>query len=221
MWIKICGITRPDDAIAAVKAGADAIGLNFFRGSKRGISLEQAREIAGAVRQVEGISAELVGVFVNATSDELLRTVDSIRLDAVQFHGDESPAAISRIQSERPALHLIRALRISPEVQKERLNELRDLQEAVDLFAVLLDAYSADNYGGTGLAVDRMLVSRFQAPEIPRLILAGGLTPENVSDAISACHPWGVDTASGVESSPGIKCHERISRFIQQARNED
>lgn len=238
MWIKICGITRPDDAVTAFEAGANAIGLNFFSGSKRCVSIETAQRITFAVRsaaeanswgrfsardsptghrQAESLPRQIVGVFVNSAPDEVLQTVEAVGLSAVQFHGEESAADIAKVRAGAPHLNLIRALRISIDRRQESCERLRDLQCHVELFAVLLDAFVPGEFGGTGVTVDPQLIAQYAAQNLPRLILAGGLTPDNIAAAITACQPWGIDTASGVETSPGIKCPEKIRRFIMEA----
>ena len=241
MWIKICGITRPKDAVTAVEAGANAIGLNFFSGSKRCVSIKTAQEIVHVVRsralplpwgrlsecQLETEqrqagslphSVGLVGVFVNSAPDEILRISEAVDLNAVQFHGDESVADIAKVHASSPQLQLIRALRISSDRRQDCFDQLRDLQSHIELFAVLLDAFVPGEFGGTGVTVESQLVADYSAQNLPRLILAGGLTPDNVAETIAACRPWGIDTASGVETSPGIKSFEKINRFMTEAR---
>ncbi len=235
MWIKICGITRPEDAVATVEAGASAIGLNFFSGSKRCVSIETAQTIALAVRsktepnswgrlsachplagqrQAENPPHQIVGVFVNSAPHDILQTAEAVGLSAIQFHGEESVADIAKVRAGSPHLQLIRALRISRDRRQDCFEHLRDLQSHVKLFAVLLDAFVPDEFGGTGVTIDPQLVDDYSTQDLPRLILAGGLTPDNVAQTIADCHPWGIDTASGVESSPGIKSQEKIRRFI-------
>ena len=238
MWIKICGITRPEDAVATVEAGASAIGLNFFSGSKRCVSIETAQRITRAVRantepnswgrlsachtlagqpQAESPAHQIVGVFVNSAPAEVLQTAEAVGLSAIQFHGEESVADIAKVCAGSPHLQLIRALRISRDRRQDCFEHLRDLQSHVKLFAVLLDAFVPGEFGGTGVTIDPQLVVDYSTQDLPRLILAGGLTPDNVAQTISDCHPWGVDTASGVESSPGVKCPEKIRRFMMEA----
>ena len=241
MWIKICGITRPEDAVAAVEAGVSAIGLNFFSGSKRCVSIETAQEISRAVRsdavpqswgrlpacnpltgerQSESLAhpIDLVGVFVNSAPDDVLQIAEAVGLSAVQFHGEESIADIAKVRAGSRKLHLIRAQRISSDRRQKCFDHLRDIQCHVELFAVLLDTFVPGEFGGTGVTVDPQLVADYGTQNLPRLILAGGLTPDNIAAAITACKPWGIDTASGVESSPGIKNPEKIHRFITEAR---
>ena len=219
MWIKICGITDPKDAVTAVEAGANAIGLNFFSGSKRWVSIEAAQEITRVIRSVAvPRPIDLVGVFVNSAPEEICQIAATVALNVVQLHGDESVADIAKVHEGSPQLHLIRALRISSDRRQDCFDQLRDLQNHIELFAVLLDAFVPGEFGGTGVTVDSQLVADYSAQNLPRLILAGGLTSDNVAETIAACRPWGIDTASGVESSPGIKSSEKINRFITEAR---
>jgi phosphoribosylanthranilate isomerase len=202
--IKICGITTQEDASMAIAAGADALGFNFFRGSRRFISLEENRSwIASLVGQ-----AFRVAVVVNATVDELTALRESGCFEAVQFHGTETPELCASIGF--PAW--IRALRVQGE---------HSFAQALQFATpnLLLDAWSDTSHGGTGRNIDWSAAARFVAAQpSKRLILAGGLTPENVGDAIRAVRPHAVDVASGVESSPGRKDIRRIRDFIRIAR---
>ncbi len=241
MWIKICGITRPEDAVAAVEFGASAIGLNFFSGSKRCVSIEVAQEIVRAVlpdaasepwgrlpvcqpsvaeRQAGSLPhrIDIVGVFVNSAPEEILQISAAVGLSAVQFHGEETIADIDKVHTGSPKLQLIRALRISSDRRQDCFDHLRELQCHVELFAVLLDVFVPGEFGGTGITLNPQLIADYDLQDWPRLILAGGLSADNVAAAVTACQPWGVDTASGVESSPGIKSSEKINRFITEAR---
>ena len=218
MWIKICGITRPEDAIAAASVGASAIGLNFFSGSKRFVSQENAIRIADTVRSFTGSSPTLVGVFVNSSPDEILSIAETVGLNAVQFHGDESLADMAQVHAAAPQLLLIRAMRISESHRERCLKHLRDLQNHVRLFAILLDAFVAGEFGGTGTTIDRRLLRDDAVQALENVVIAGGLTPANVAEMIEFCRPWGVDTASGVESAPGIKNHAMITDFVRNAR---
>jgi phosphoribosylanthranilate isomerase len=230
--IKICGVTRPEDALAAVTAGADAIGLNFYPQSVRFVGQEQARRIAAAVPA----GVVRVGVFVNATADEILQTFDRTPLDLIQLHGDEPPEFL-RLLGGRP---LIRVFRVEKGVGSlcfgaatgtaetrgtktpapfflEYLDRCRQLGAVPRL--VLADAAAGRAYGGTGELADWSALAGYPAADWhPPLILAGGLTPDNVADAIRTVRPAGVDTASGVESRPGYKDAERMKRFVETAR---
>jgi phosphoribosylanthranilate isomerase len=214
MWIKICGITNCDDAATVVNSQADAIGLNFYPKSKRYVPRETARLIADEIQR----RVELVGVFVNAPLADIAQLVQEVGLTAVQFHGDEQPEDIQQFQQLCPGTPVIRAFRVGPETAGfvEQLQKYEDL--STPLNSVLADAWSADEYGGTGQTVNSHLLAGHSQLN-SRLILAGGLTAENVSEAIHAVRPWGVDTASGVESSPGIKSAALVKNFVTACRN--
>jgi phosphoribosylanthranilate isomerase len=199
---KICGITRVEDALVAANAGADAIGLVFYPRSPRAVSVRQARDIIAALPPF----VTTVGLFVNATSCEINETLDAVPLDLLQFHGDETPEQCSGYH--RP---YIKALRVRPG---------DDIQAACEHYrsasGLLLDAFVDGVPGGTGLAFDWNLVpSALTKP----IILAGGLTPENVSEAIEQVRPFGVDVSGGVELSKGVKDTRRVEAFIKAVRS--
>jgi phosphoribosylanthranilate isomerase len=197
--IKICGITRPQDAELAAAAGADLIGLNFWGGSKRFVAENQAREIVAAIPT--GVLK--VGVFVNAHPLVVTETIADLKLDRVQLHGDEKVAAWSWLRPEQT----IRAIRIRDEAS---LNDALGWEP--DLF--LYDAY-AEGFGGSGKRAPWELVATgAQRP----FLLAGGLTATNVAEAIRVTRPDGVDVASGVESARGIKDVRKLRAFIRNAR---
>jgi phosphoribosylanthranilate isomerase len=211
--IKICGITRPEDALAAAAAGADAIGLNFYPRSARFVGTEQARRIAVAVPA----GVVRVGVFVNAAADEILQTFDRTPLDLIQLHGDEPPEFL-RLLGDRPIVRVFRVGTGGLAAAQEYLARCRVLGVVPRL--VLADAAAGRAYGGTGELADWSALRGYPAADWhPPLILAGGLTPDNVADAIRAVRPAGVDTASGVEASPGQKDPELMKRFITAARS--
>ena len=199
MRIKICGVTRPEDARAAEIAGADAIGLNFAKKSKRYITLEQAQAIAQAV----GPFISKVGVFVDADPAFIRETARVLKLSAVQLHGQESPDDADALRND---FTVIKAISFTPDLTLDTLN-------AYPADAILLDGLKP----GSGEAFDWQAAAFLQ--NYPRLILAGGLTPDNVSDAIRALKPYAVDLSSGVESQPGIKDPNKMRAFIQNARN--
>ncbi|MEZ6112110.1 MAG: phosphoribosylanthranilate isomerase [Pirellulaceae bacterium] len=214
--IKICGITRVDDAVAAWQAGADAIGLNFYDRSPRCISAVQARSIGDALPPG---AVQRVGVFVNSSLDEIAAICDQANLDVIQLHGDELPSMIAEL-SQRLARPIIRAFRCRDDSLDEVDRYLEACEQAGRLpDAVLVDAYSPGEYGGTGKCVDweSLIRERPRLRGLP-LILAGGLRPENVAEAIRAVQPSAVDTASGVELSAGIKDHAAVQRFVDAAR---
>jgi phosphoribosylanthranilate isomerase len=209
--VKICGITSPEDALVAAESGADAIGLNFFADSPRYIAPQQAREIAD--QSPPGLLK--IGVFVNASANEIRRVVDETRLDAVQLHGDEPPELVN----ELAGIAVVRALRLRSPAESvlPRVMPAHGHPTRIPK-ALLVDAYSADAYGGTGQTADWSMVQRIRR-EVPtaQIILAGGLTPENVGEAIRFAVPDGVDTASGVELSPGIKDPVKVADFVKTA----
>ena len=202
--VKICGVTRPEDAALAVALGADYIGLNFWPGSKRFVSVDEGRDIAAAV----GAPAKRVGVFVNAEMADVEQVAMMVGLDVVQLHGDESPEACASL-----SVPWMRALRIGSAADVD----------AIDLYPnarmILLDAPSA-GYGGSGRTFDWGLAALARRRGKP-IFLAGGLTPDNVADAIRAARPHAVDVAGGVESAPGIKDETAMRRFIEAARRGD
>jgi phosphoribosylanthranilate isomerase len=210
--IKICGITNPADALAAVEAGADAVGLNFCAASKRCINLARAREIIAVLpgRVVK------VGVFADAALGEVAEIADRLALDMLQLHGSEAPAELAALRAHR----LIKAFGCGP-LGHEAVFAYIDACRGVDVrpSMVLLDASTAGQLGGTGRLADwDAAVSYHAQAEMPPLVLAGGLTAENVVAAIRRVRPAAVDTASGVERSPGVKDAEKMARFAAAAK---
>jgi phosphoribosylanthranilate isomerase len=210
--IKICGITRVADALAAAEAGADSVGLNFHPGSPRAIDIETAEAIVDVLPP--GVAR--VGVFVDASPAVVRETARRLKLDFVQLHGDEPPMHAAELCDAQ----VIRAFRLgqvgwAPLV--EYLAECGRLQGAPA--AVLVDASRPGMFGGTGQTVDWQLARAFHdlAVELP-LVLAGGLTADNVGEGVSAVAPAAVDTASGVESLPGVKDAAKIAAFVSRAR---
>ena len=219
MWTKICGVTTTESARAVRDAGASAVGLNFFSGSKRFVSVSAATEIAEVIRTqgTKTNTPDVVGVFVNSQVADIVKVADEVSLTAVQFHGDETTDLICRLHDARPELSIIRALRVSLERLDEHLRTIDDLQQHVPLAGCLLDAFVAGEFGGTGMTVDLRIPALYLQQARPRLILAGGLTPENVAGIIEQANPWGVDTASGVETAPGIKHPDLCAAFVHNA----
>lgn len=206
--VKICGITSPEDALVAVEAGADLIGMVFYPPSPRHVSPETARRIVEAVR-ASGRPVRVVGVTVNAP-DWLLRfLLEELRVDWVQCHGDESPSRVRRL-----AGRAFKAVRL-PGPPRDALAAYAALGPA-DGPRLLVDAAVPGAYGGTGQLTD-WDQARALAREMP-LLLAGGLTPENVASAVRHVRPWGVDVSGGVEASPGRKDPARVRAFVEQAR---
>ncbi len=200
--MKICGVTNVADATAAVQYGAELIGLNFYPLSPRYVDLPTALEIRAT------IPAEIwcVGVFVNALREQIASYAERLALDALQFHGDEKAADL-----QGWSCATIKAVRIRPD---EPLPDWSQL--AADY--LLLDTYSPGRYGGTGQTFSWDRSAAFPLQYVNRLILAGGLTPENVAEAVRAVRPWAVDVASGVECAPGHKDQEKIRAFITNAK---
>jgi phosphoribosylanthranilate isomerase len=210
--VKICGVRVAADAEVAAEAGADAIGLNFYPRSPRCVGEAEAR---GVVRHLPAAVAR-VGVFVNAPADELQRLAEAVGLDLLQLHGDEPPELLAQLRGFR----VIKAFR-GPAASIDRVRAFLETARQLGCTpaAVLVDAYQPGVYGGTGHAVDWTqaagLVS--QLGGIP-LVLAGGLTPGNVADAIRTVRPAAVDTASGVETEPGRKDPQAVRHFVHRAR---
>ena len=198
--VKICGITRIEDALAAYEAGADALGFVFYPKSPRCVSVETAREIAEALPPF----ASSVGVFVDAPMEHVRRTAERVGLRAVQLHGNEPPAYCAGLGV--PAVNAFR-VRDSVDFPFEAYRGAA---------AFLLDAYVKGEPGGTGRAF-RWELAR-EACRRRRIILAGGLTPENVEKAVQTVQPHAVDVSSGVEVSPGVKDHEKTAAFIRTAK---
>lgn len=214
MWVKICGVTTQADAKMVAESGADAIGLNFYPPSKRFVPVETA----AMLRQTVGDGLEVVGVFVNLSADEVAKTAHAVDLRAVQFHGDESVDTLVQFHKLQPSIEIIRAFRVGPDGADAMTESVKQITNAgVPLKAVLVDAYVPGEYGGTGHRVQADWLMERQN-ELPPLILAGGLTPENVADAAAEFRPWGVDTASGVESAPGVKAAGKVTRFVTEIR---
>ncbi|MCA9082864.1 MAG: phosphoribosylanthranilate isomerase [Planctomycetaceae bacterium] len=237
MWTKICGVTRIEDARRIVSLGADAIGLNFYPASKRHVAPSVAKAISDAVRG----EVCVVGVFVNEAPEKIIELAMSLSLDAIQFHGDEDAHAIATVARKLPSIAIIRAVRLDSENVDATADHIAQVIRAVSgttergslntesilpAFSVLIDAHVRGAYGGTGHRVDTETVERLRRTlqdllvcnrlQLPPMILAGGLTPTTVGQAIRSVRPWGIDTASGVESAPGIKDDELVRRFIRE-----
>ncbi|BFU96834.1 MAG: N-(5'-phosphoribosyl)anthranilate isomerase [Nitrospira sp.] len=202
--IKICGITNEEDAAAAVSAGADALGFVFYRKSPRWVEPSVAARIIASLPPF----VAAVGVFVNEEVKVVRDLMDGCGLALAQLHGDETAAYC--LELARPA---VKALRIK---DRGSFLALAEFQGRAGIRGFLLDAYADEAYGGTGRTVDRSLAA--EAARTTSVLLAGGLTPENVAEAIQAVRPYGVDVSSGVELSPGKKDLEKVRRFIQSAR---
>lgn len=212
MKVKICGITNKDDAVWAINYGADHIGLNFWKDSKRHVSVQGAAEW---VPQLPAF-ASIVGVFVDAGQNEILPVVQKLNLKGIQLHGDETPSMLTALrlalQGMGRTAFLIKAFRMQDETTIERMAEFKD---AADYF--LLDSFLPDQRGGTGARFNWDLAVKAKAVGKP-IILAGGLTPDNVKDAVRRVQPAMVDVASGVEKSPKKKDLELMKEFIRNAK---
>ena len=214
-WIKICGITNLEDALVAAEAGADAIGFVFYEKSPRNVSPDTALEIS---RHLSG-KIERVGVFVNQNEDVLCDTGDDAALTAIQMHGDnEDPHVADLVVSRRP-------LKVLAGVSMHRPNPegWAATWDSKNVFAFLADSGSPAKLGGTGETFDwqASLGALEKIKGLGRLVLAGGLNPENVDEAIRLTKPWGVDVSSGVEASPGKKDPEKVRAFIRAVREAE
>jgi phosphoribosylanthranilate isomerase len=199
--VKICGVTRLDDARLAAELGAWAVGLTFYPRSPRRCTLEEAGRITGALRR----QTEVCGVFYDAPLDEVIATADGIGLTLVQLHGHEGPAYCDEV-ARRTGARIVKAARVATRADVQALDAFRRVGFH------LLDAHVRDLPGGTGETFDWELV-RARRSRVP-LILSGGLTSDNVGGAIEAVRPWAVDVASGVEEQPGVKDPARLEAFF-------
>ncbi len=216
MWVKVCGIRDVETAQRVCELGADAIGLNFFAPSPRCVDRAVAREIA----QQLGDSVESIGLFVNHELNEVLSTIDECGLATVQIHGDETPEFLADLTSQRPDLKLLRAFRVDASGCGRIAEYLADCARLnVNIAGCLVDSHVEGEYGGTGhTAPWGLLADQYDRDNWPPLIVAGGLTPANVADAIRVTQPFGVDTASGVESTRGVKDLDLVRDFIAAAK---
>lgn len=209
--IKLCGFTRAEDIQAAVAAGADALGMVFFAKSQRAVTLAQAK----ALREAVPAFVDVVALFVNPDPEYVEQVIDAVRPDLLQFHGNESP-----VDCERYGRRYIKAFRVgSPglETREEVLAYCRRYESAS---AWLFDSHSAA-FGGSGHGFDHSLLgSVVTAPDARPMVLAGGLTAENVGEGIRRLRPYAVDVASGIEVSPGTKSAEKIDAFVRAVYTE-
>jgi phosphoribosylanthranilate isomerase len=199
--IKVCGITRPEDALAAVDAGVDAIGLVFYPPSPRYVNLAQAIEIVTCLPPF----VTTVGLFVDMPIADIRQVIQAVGIDLVQFHGHETAAICGEIKHP-----WIRAIRM-----QDNLDLVSTCSDFTTARGILLDAYCPGVPGGTGMAFDW---SRIPATLSGKIILAGGLHPNNVAQAVREVCPYAVDVSGGVESSPGIKDQAKIAQFVAQVR---
>lgn len=201
--VKICGITNAADALAAIDAGANLLGFNFYEKSPRHITEAEAAKIRPRLPK----KVEAVGIFVNAPPSAVTALCKSLRLDAAQLHGDESPETVAELARSHTVW---KAFRVEPEFRLETLDEYPEAS------AFLFDAAHTGQYGGTGRTTDWDVARRAALGH--RIILAGGLNIENVAAAVRIVRPYAVDVASGVEAKPGKKDHGRMREFIQEVR---
>lgn len=211
MWIKICGLTSPDQACQIAALKPSAVGLNFYRASRRGITPELAREIS------QQIPADIlkVGVFVDQSPADILDITNLVGLDLIQLHGDYTPSDALQLGG-RPFLWVHRMGHEGLGRLRQSLKELHELN--LQPFGCLIDAEVPGHYGGSGHSVDWTRLREEYPCEFPPLILAGGLHADNIQQAIRMVNPWGVDVASGVETN-GVKDVEKCQRFLEQASN--
>jgi phosphoribosylanthranilate isomerase len=203
--VKICGITNLEDALLSAKFGADALGFNFYEKSPRYIAPEKAREI------IEQMPKEIlkVGVFVNESLERVCKIAEIAKLDALQLHGEETPEFAAELKA-KTNLEIIKAFRVSENFQPEGV-----LRYKVD--AILLDAYSPKEHGGTGETFDWEIAKKVQ-DIFPKMYLAGGLAPENIKKAVEKVKPYAVDSCSRLESKKGVKDSTKVSGFISEVR---
>ena len=200
--VKICGMTNLKDVKVAVDGGVDAVGFIFYKKSPRSVTMQTVREIVLELPPF----VDSVGVFVDEKAEQINKIADHCNLDRVQLHGDESPAFCKKIRRR-----VIKAIRVK-DIQS--LKKLSDYPVS----SFLLDTFSEDQYGGTGRVFDWNLA--YPAKKYGPIILAGGLTPNNVRQAIQRIQPYGVDVCSGVESQPGIKDHKKMQIFLKNVKAE-
>ena len=201
LFVKICGITNAADARAAVEAGADAVGLIFVPNTPRYVEVAVAREIAATISE----RVKKVGVFVDEPVEAINRVARQVSLDLVQLHGD-----LTRESARLVEAPIIKVVRVRGEIDLERLR-------AYNARAYLLDTYIEGAHGGTGRTFDWDLALPVVAAGLP-VLLSGGLTPDNVAEAVRRVRPFGVDVSSGVEARPGRKDHDKVRAFIANAK---
>jgi phosphoribosylanthranilate isomerase len=212
-WVKICGITNLEDGLTAVEAGADALGFVFYEKSPRYVNTATARSI---VRELPA-AIEKVGVFANQTEDSICALADEVGLTAVQLHGDnEDPRVADVIVERRPHLKVL----VGVSMNCPNPERCATLWHADAVHAFLLDTGSATKYGGTGQSFDWEVgkPSVEAIAQLGRVVVAGGLNPGNVGEAVRIFWPWGVDVSSGVEAAPGKKDQHKVRAFVDAVR---
>jgi len=210
--VKICGITNLDDARAAVDAGADMLGLNFYPASPRYIHASAAYKIINTLRSANtGTRVKMIGVFVNESLARIIDLAAELHLDGVQLHGDETDEFCEELKQAIPQIFLIKAFGARSRPDLDKLHD-----HCAN--AIMVDAFDPQLRGGTGRLADWQ-VAREIADQVPCLFLAGGLSPENVGQAIAAVHPDAVDACSSLEISPGKKSATRMKDFVAAVRS--
>jgi phosphoribosylanthranilate isomerase len=214
LHVKICGLTNLEDVRVASAAGADLLGFILYAKSARYVTPDKIGEILREIRSAgqQANAPKTVGVFVNAPFDEVCTILQRAGLDYAQLHGDEPPALLAQLAGRG-----FKALRPSKAEAAWSAVECFAATGITDGPRLLIDAYDPHAYGGTGKTADWSTAAAI-ARQSPGLLLAGGLTPENVADAVAVVRPWGVDVSSGVERSPGLKDHEKVRQFIKNAK---
>ena len=198
--VKVCGMTSLKDALVAVEVGADAVGFIFYKKSPRSVTMKTVREIVLELPPF----VDTVGVFVDETAEQINKIADYCNLDIIQLHGDESPIFCKKIRRK-----VIKAFRIKDMQSVKKLSSFQ-------VSGFLLDTFSENLHGGTGKVFDWNLA--LPAKKFGPVIMAGGLTPNNVQQAVRQIRPYGVDVCSGVESEPGIKDHKKVRAFLNNAK---
>ena len=198
--VKVCGMTSLKDALVAVEVGADAVGFIFYKKSLRSVTMKTVREIVLELPPF----VDTVGVFVDETAEQINKIADYCNLDIIQLHGDESPTFCKKIRRK-----VIKAFRIKDMQSVKKLSSFQ-------VSGFLLDTFSENLHGGTGKVFDWNLA--LPAKKFGPVIMAGGLTPNNVQQAVRQIRPYGVDVCSGVESEPGIKDHKKVRAFLNNAK---
>jgi phosphoribosylanthranilate isomerase len=208
---KICGITNLDDARAAVDAGADMLGFNFYPASPRYVQWSAARAIIDTMRAVNAATnVRMIGVFVNESPARIIDLASELQLDGAQLHGDETNEFCLELKHAMPQMFLIKALAARRDLNFEELQD-----HCAD--AIMVDAFDRQLRGGTGQLAD-WAIAREMARHAQRLFLAGGLSPENVGEAVAAVNPYAVDACSSLEISPGKKSATRMKDFVTAVR---
>jgi phosphoribosylanthranilate isomerase len=208
--VKICGITNIEDARVAVAAGTDMVGFNFYRRSSRFIEPEQARSIIESLKSEVSRDVMMVGVFVDEAPESLAQIAATSGIEAVQLHGDESIEFCSTLKELMPESFVIKVIHVG--------DDGSDRPTKYEVDAIMLDAFDENLRGGTGRTIDWNFARRVRE-SVSRLILAGGLSPENVGAAINEVRPYAVDVCSALESAPGKKDAGKVKAFVEAAHN--